>query len=850
MPPLRPPLPVDAVLPAIGEALAGPGTAVLVAPPGAGKTTRVPPALLDAPWLAGRRVILLEPRRLAARAAARRIAEELGASVGGLVGWRMRRDTRVGRDTRLEVVTEGVFTRLVQEDQALEPVGAVLFDEFHERHLVADAGLALALQTRALLRPDLRLVVMSATLEAEPVAALLGGAPVIRSEGRLFPVTTHWAPPRAGQRLEGHVAGVVRAALADAAGDVLVFLPGAAEIRRTESALRDGPLPPATDVVPLYGALDGDAQDRAIAPAPPGHRKVVLATSIAETSLTIEGVRVVVDAGLARGPRFSPATGMTRLETSRVSRAAADQRRGRAGRTAPGACWRCWAEHEEVTLPPRAIPEVLQADLAPLALDLAVLGIRDPGELAWLDLPPAGAWAEARALLARLGALDAEGRLTPHGRALADVGLHPRLAHLVLQGAALGAEALACDVAALLDDRDLLRGDGPGRAPADLALRLDALVGGGAAGHVRMLGLTWDAGRAAAVRDAARALRRALRVAPRPDRPTGADAARDHAMLGDLLALAYPDRIAQRRGGRGRYRLASGAGAVLPDGDPLAAHEWIVVAVTDGRREEAQVLLAAATDEATIRAHHAHLVETVRAVAWDDAAGRVRATEEERLGALVLVTRPWQDAPTEARRAALLGAVRACGVARLPWRDGDAALRARLAFARALEGAPWPDVSDAALGASLEEWLAPALPDARSFDDVAAADLSEALLARVPWELRRRLDVIAPTHLTVPSGSRLPVDYGDAAAPVLAVRLQELFGATDTPRVGDGRVPVTLHLLSPAHRPVQVTRDLAGFWRTSYFDVRKDLRGRYPRHPWPEDPLAAPPTRRAKPRGT
>lgn len=848
----RMPLPVDEVLPQVLAALDAHGTAVLIAAPGAGKTTRVPPALLGAAWRGDRTILVLEPRRLAARAAARRIAAECGASIGGLVGWRMRRDTKVSSATRVELVTEGVLARLVQDDPALESVAAVVFDEFHERHLVADVGLALVLETRAVLRPDLRVLVMSATLDAEPVAALLGDAPVIRSDGRVFPVTTRWAPPRPGQRLEGHVAGVVRDALAERDGDALVFLPGAAEIHRVQHALHAGPLPAGTEVVPLFGALDGDAQDRAIAPAPPGRRKVVLATSIAETSLTIEGVRIVVDAGLARVPRYSPATGMTRLETIRVPRPSADQRRGRAGRVAPGICWRCWAEHDEAALPAAMAPEITQADLAPLALDLAVLGARDASGYAWLDAPPAAAFAEARRLLGRLGAVDAQGALTPHGRAMARLGVHPRIAHLVLRGSEQGHGALACDLAALLDDRDVLRRtDGPGRPSADIALRLDALHGRDAA-HRLALRLRTDDERLPAIRDAAQAWRRATSVREGGVRERGArDATTDSAGVGDLLALAYPDRIARRRAGaRGRYLLSSGGGVQLAPDDPLAEHEWLVVAETDGRREEAQVYLAAATNESTIRAHHGALIETRRDITWDVAAERVVARELECLGTLVLRERPLRDVDPAERTAALLGALVARGIARLPWSDAARRTRQRLAFARGLEGDAWPDVSDAALEATVAGWLGPVLHEATTLDHVARADLGEALLALVPWAARARLDDLAPTHVEVPTGSRIPVDYTDPAAPVLAVRLQELFGSADTPRVGGGRVPLTLHLLSPAHRPVQVTRDLAGFWRTSYFDVRKDMRGRYPRHPWPDDPLAAPPTRRAKPRGT
>jgi ATP-dependent helicase HrpB len=836
------PLPVDTILPEILAALETRGTAVLVAAPGAGKTTRVPPALLHATWRGDRTVLVLEPRRLAARAAARRIAAECGATVGGLVGWRMRRDTRVSSATRLELVTEGVLTRLVQEDPALESVAAVVFDEFHERHLVADVGLALVLETRAVLRPDLRVLVMSATLDAEPVAALLGGAPIIRSDGRVFPVATRWSAARPGQRLEGHVSGVVREALAERDGDALVFLPGAAEIHRVQRALQAGDLPPGTDIVPLFGALDGEAQDRAIAPAPPGRRKVVLATSIAETSLTIEGVRIVVDAGLARVPRYSPATGMTRLETIRVPRPSADQRRGRAGRVAPGICWRCWAEHDEAALPAAMAPEITQADLAPLALDLGLMGARDPSGLAWLDAPPAAAFAEARRLLERLGALDASGALTAHGRAMARVGVHPRLAHLVLRGAELGVGALACDLAALLDDRDVLRrADAPGRPPADISLRLDALQGRDAA-HRVALGLKTDDDRVPALRDAAQALRRHAGVRDRAPSSEGA---------GDLLALAYPDRIARRRSGaRGRYLLSGGGGVMVTPDDPLAEHEWLVVAETDGRREDAQVYLAAATDEATIRAHHGALVHVRRDITWDDAAGRVVAREVEGLGALTLRERPLRDVDATECTTALLAALAARGVERLPWSDAARRMRQRLAFVHALDGAPWPDVSDDALLTTLAEWLGPHVGAARTLDDVARADLGQALLGLVPWAERARLDDVAPTHVEVPTGSRIAVDYSDPASPVLAVRLQELFGCADTPGVGGGRVALTLHLLSPAHRPVQVTRDLAGFWRTSYFDVRKDLRGRYPRHPWPEDPMSATPTRRAKPRGT
>ncbi|MDX2185145.1 MAG: ATP-dependent helicase HrpB [Gemmatimonadaceae bacterium] len=847
---MRPnPLPIDDALPALRQALDARGAVVLVAPPGAGKTTRVPPALLSAPWRAGGRIVMLEPRRLAARAAARRIAAELGEAVGGLVGWRMRRDTKVSRDTVIEVVTEGILTRMVQDDPVLDGISAVIFDEFHERHLAADLGLALVRQTRELLRPELKVVVMSATLDAAAMATALGDAegpaPVVESAGLSFPVETRWVAPRPQQRVEGHVAAVVRDALRERDGDALVFLPGAPEIHRVARALAEGPLPPGTEVLPLFGALDGDAQDRAIAPAPAGRRKVVLSTSIAETSLTIEGVRIVVDAGLARVPRYSPATGMTRLETIRVPRPSADQRRGRAGRVAPGICWRCWADYEEPALAAVTVPEIRDADLAGLALDLAVLGIHDPATLSWVDAPPAAAFADARQLLGRLGALDAAGALTAHGRAMSALGLHPRLSHLVLAGIAMGQGPLAADLAALLDDRDpIRRDDGPGRAPADIRLRLEALRRTGDAAHVSALRLRVDHDQLARLRETARAIRQSAGYRDAP-RPRGGDADADIDAVGDLLALAYPDRIARRRSEqRGRYLLSSGGGVALPPDDPLADAEWLVVAETDGRREEATVYLAAPVDDAAIRTHHADLITTHRDVVWDDAAGRVTGRDVERLGALVLRERTLSPIPPALRVTALLGALRARGVARWPWPDGAQRLRERLAFAHQLEGGAWPDVADAALLATLDDWLAPFVGDARTFDELGRIPWADALRARVPWDVVRRLDTLAPTHLEVASGSRIAVDYSDPAQPVLAVRLQELFGQTDTPTVGEGRVPVLLHLLSPARRPVQVTRDLAGFWRTSYFDVRKDLRGRYPKHAWPDDPLAAPPTRR------
>jgi ATP-dependent helicase HrpB len=830
-----PPLPIDAVLPTVAAALADVGVAVVVAAPGAGKTTRLPLALLEAPWRGDGRILVLEPRRLAARAAAAQMARLLGEPVGRRVGYRVRLDARVSAATRVEVLTEGIFTRMVQDDPALDGIAAVLFDEFHERHVGSDLGLALALESRAVLRPDLRLVVMSATLDAAPVARVLGDAapaPVIISEGREYPVTTAYRPPRDGVPLATAVASAVRSARREHAGDVLVFLPGIAELQRVRQALEDGALDARIEL--LHGSLALEDQDRVLRPRDAAPR-VILSTAIAESSVTLDGVRVVIDAGLARVPRFDPRSGMTRLATIRVSRAAADQRRGRAGRTAPGHCIRLWDEAQHAALPERPVPEILETDLAPLALELACAGLADATALRWLDAPGTGALAQARALLRDLGALEADGRVTAHGRAMAALGIAPRLAHLVLRGAAMGMATLACEVAALLAERDILRRDAA-EHDADLSTRLDALRRGDRVGV--------DAGRVHRVREEARALRRSL--------PHEAqDGEEDRSALGSLVALAYPDRVAQRRPGEApRYLLRNGRGARLVSAQPLGRSTFLAVADLDGDPSESRIWLAAPLDEPALRAAAGAQVVTLREVHWDDATERVRAAEVERLGALVLKERPLRDVGPDDYRAALLDAVRQRGVAALHWRDADTHLRQRLAFAARHIGAPYPEVSDAALLGRVDEWLGPALGAARRWSDLAALALGDALLALLPWAARERLDRIAPTHIPVPSGSRIRVEYTDVEHPVLAVKLQECFGLTETPRLADGRVPVTLHLLSPAGRPVQVTQDLASFWRHGYFEVRKDLKGRYPRHPWPDNPLEAQATRRAKPRGT
>ena len=832
-PPPLPRLPIDDVLGSLRAALAERMSVVLQAPPGAGKTTRVPLALLDEPWLARQRIVMLVPRRLATRAAARRMADSLGESLGETVGFRIRGETRVGSHTRIEVVTEGVLTRMLHDDAALDQVGVVIFDEFHERSLHADLGLALALETQSVLRPELRLLVMSATLDVRAVAVLLSGAPVISSEGRLFPVETRYLPRRADQSVEAAVASAIRRALADESGSVLAFLPGAGEIRRTEAALASRPLPPDVRVLPLFGAMSAAAQDEAIAPTAPGVRKVVLATSIAETSLTIEGVHVVVDSGLARVPSFSPRSGMTRLETIRVSRAAAEQRRGRAGRTAAGVCYRLWGAEEHAGLLERARPEILEADLAPLALDLALAGVLDPSTLRWMDVPPAPALGHARELLLQLGALDTALRITPHGRAMASFGAHPRLAHMLLRGHELGFGATACVVSALLDDRDPMR-SGEGAPDADLRHRF-AMV------ESRERPANADHETLRRVRERTREWRAALRIAR--------GAVVDEDDCGRAVALAFPDRVAQRRPGmEERYLLRNGLGAVLPEGTTLTGSPYLAIAELGGQRPHARVTLAAPLSRVELDRALGDQVVREELVEWDAADGAMRAVRRERLGAIVLHETPLRDADPYVIAEALLDALTSGQGLSLRWSEDASRVRARMAFLhRHVPG--WPDVGDDALRATAREWLLPHLVGLRRREQVDALDWAALLLGHLSWQQRAELDELAPTHLEVPSGSRIRVDYGDPDAPVLAVRLQELFGLQTTPTVARGAVPLTLHLLSPAHRPVQVTRDLAGFWRSSYFEVRRELRGRYPKHPWPEDPLLAQPTRRAKPRG-
>lgn len=834
-------LPIEDVLPALCAALSRTPNAVLTAPPGAGKTTGVPPALLTASWLGGNKLLLLEPRRLAARAAAHRMATARNEQVGATVGYRMRLDSKIGPKTRIEVVTEGILTRLLQHDPSLSAYGAVLFDEFHERSLQADTGLALCLESQRLFRPDLRLLVMSATLDMEAIATLLGEAPVIACEGRMFPVETRYLDQPLAGHLDKAVTQMIRRSLAQDSGSLLVFLPGMAEIRRVERALLEASLGPTILVAPLHGDLPQAAQDLAIAPAPAGTRKVVLATSIAETSLTIDGVRVVIDAGLLRVPRFDPRTGLTRLDTIRVTQDSADQRRGRAGRLEPGVCYRLWTAAEQAALTPRRPPEMLDADLAPLMLDLALWGTADPSELSWLTPPPSGTVAQAKDLLTRLGALDATGAITPHGRKMADLPIHPRLAHMLLQSIPLQLTSLACDLAALLSERDVLRGP-PGWRNADLRLRLDLLYG--SQDHAG--GATVDRSAIQRIRRSADLWRHHLaRLSGTP--PT--EQPRDHDAAGILLALAYPDRMAQRQPGMDRrYRMANGRGAVFPNPDPLAGEPYLVIAELDGATQWARIDLAAPVTLTEIEQLYQTEIRTMDAVVWDEKTQAVRASQQRQLWSLVLAEQSLSKPEPSLIVTALLRGLAEKGLDQLAWTPELQQWRARVQFLRRMTGpdSPWPDLSNEHLLQTLDTWLGPYLDGFTTLERVKRLDLTTPLHALLTWEQQRQLERLAPAQITVPSGSHVRLDYESSDLPVLAVRLQEMFGCTDTPRILDGKVPVMLHLLSPARRPVQVTKDLASFWKSAYVEVKKELRGRYPKHYWPDDPLNAPPTAKAK----
>ncbi|WP_310833310.1 ATP-dependent helicase HrpB [Paenibacillus pedocola] len=825
-------LPIMQVLPDLKKILESSKAAVLIAEPGAGKTTGTPPAFLDEPWMDGKTILMLEPRRLAARSAAVYMAACLGEQVGQTVGYLMRMDSKVGKQTRIVVVTEGVLTRMLQSDPSLGDVGLVIFDEFHERSLHADLGLALTLEAQSVLREDLRILIMSATLDGERVSALLGGAALVDCPGRTYPVETFYAPPQRDTPLEQAAAAAVLRALAEQPGDVLVFLPGEREIRRTERELEGSRLPAGTVVRPLYGQLPQAKQDAAVAAAVPGERKVVLATSIAETSLTIEGVRTVIDTGLRRTQVFSPRTGMPRLTTVPVSKASADQRRGRAGRTAPGVCYRLWSREEHARLPDDNVPEIMETDLAQLALELALWGVRDPAALPWLDAPPAAPYAQGVALLRQLGALDAGGAITPHGRSMAALGAHPRAAHMLLRAATLGEAPLACRLAALLQERDLFKG--PANQSSDLTLRVEALLryersgdSGGA-----------DPAILRAVQRESRNLLAQLQAAP-------GEVPGDLSRIGLLLSFAYPDRVGQKRGD-GAFLLSGGRGAAMREGQPLARSPYIVAAGVDDRAGQGRIILAADLPEAELLKEHADSLTEEREVYWDKESGSVKARRRTLFGALALKETTHERPTAEETEEVLLSVISAEGLGVLPWDKGTIQLRQRMAFMHAVR-TDWPDVSDEALLLSLQEWLRPYIQGMRNLRDLQRLPLSKALEGMLDWNGRQTLDKEAPTHITVPSGSRIPLDYGNPGTPVLAVRLQEMFGQVDTPRIGLGKVPVLLHLLSPARRPMQVTSDLASFWRSTYFEVKKDLKGRYPKHYWPDDPLQAEPTSRTRP---
>jgi ATP-dependent helicase HrpB len=868
------PLPIDAVLDELACTLAGHNAAVLVAPPGAGKTTRVPLALLDEPWVRGKKIIVLEPRRIAARASAERMAHTLGERVGETVGYRVRFGSKVSRATRIEVVTEGIFSRQILDDPELSGVTAVLFDEFHERSLDADLGLALARDAQVGLREDLRILVMSATLDGARVAKLLGDAPVIASEGRAFPVETRYLGRKADAPLERQMADAIAMALRADPGSVLAFLPGAAEIRRTQNFLGERVHDASIEIVPLFGALDAAVQDRAIAPAPKGQRKVVLATSIAETSLTIEGVRIVVDSGVARVPRYEPDIGLTRLETVRASRAAVDQRRGRAGRTEPGVCYRLWDEPQTASLAAYTQPEILSADLSSLVLDVAQWGVSDPSALAFLDSPPAPALKEARSLLRELGALDGDGRITAEGKSLRALALPPRLARMIVDSHRLGAGEEAAEIAAVLTERGL------GGDSVDLDARLDQFRRDRSqrASSARSLAQRW-ASQVAATEGplpspsplagegrgggSTTAVSREATPTPNPSERVsspvstpqgggerrGARSADEEISTGVMLAFAFPDRVARNRG-NGSFVLANGRGAAVDQTSALARAPYIAVAELTGTAANGRILLAAPITQADIELRFADQIEIADEISFDRSAMALRARRKRTLHAITLSEAPMALQPSVETARVLADGLIASGLDRLPWSKPLKQWRDRVMFLHKAEGEPWPDLSDDALAAQREAWLVPALYDKTSLKEFSSGDLSDALMTLLPWELRARLEREAPTHFEAPTGTMLAIDYEAEQGPTIAVRLQELFGLNTHPSIAKGAVPLVLELLSPAHRPVQVTRDLPGFWRGSYAAVRSDLRGRYPRHPWPEDPASAMPTRRVKPRGT
>jgi ATP-dependent helicase HrpB len=829
-------------MPEIIKALEQNPRLVIKAPPGAGKTTRVPLALLDQSWLGQNKILLLEPRRIAARAAACRMAQMLGEPLGKTVGYHISMERVVSKETRIEVVTEGILTRRIQNDPGLSGIGLVIFDEFHERNLNSDLGLAFCLEAMEALCEDLKLIVMSATLDVAPLAQLLDHAPVVESTGKCFDVATRYLDARQGSRnqtVESLCATVVTRALAREDGDILVFLPGAGEIQRVAALLNDERLSPEVFVVPLYGNLTRAEQDLAIRPSVPGRRKVVLATSIAETSITIDGVTIVVDSGLMREPRFSPSTGMGSLETVAAPKSSTDQRRGRAGRTGPGICYRLWSGESHNQRREQIRPEIFNTDLSGFALELALWGVRNPEELKWLDPPPRGSMDQARELLTRINALDSQGRITAHGKSLASLGLHPRLAHMLVKGRAKGLGALACTLAALLQEPDFMIFRNSTR-DADLRLRLEIISSNGRRGHTVKKGIM------ARIRRLAQRFRKQLAIKDEKFDPQNA---------GTLLALAYPERIALNRGTRnGRFLLASGRGGFLPESDPLAWDELVVAAHVDGRHSNARIFLGAPYSREVLERDFDRQINICDEVTWDRRSKSVAARRRRCYHALVLDEEKLLSPDPSQVLSAMVRGIREEGLTVLPWTRPLRQFQARAVFlGRAFGDGRFPDLSDGALADTLETWLVPFLDTVSSLSRLRKIDLKAAILSQLTYKEQQLLERQAPSHITVPSGSRISLDYGSFErtihdSPVLAVRLQEMFGCDATPRLANGKVPVTLHLLSPASRPVQVTQDLESFWNNTYQEVKKDLKGRYPKHFWPEDPQSAVPTRRVRPK--
>jgi ATP-dependent helicase HrpB len=830
-------LPITSVIPDVKRHLSSGGSLVLSAPPGSGKTTGIPPALLFEPWLAGKKILMLEPRRIAARAAAAQIARMLNERVGETVGYRIRMESNVGPATRIEIVTEGILTRYLQNDPGLVGTGLIIFDEFHERSIHADLGLALCLDVQRGLREDLRLLVMSATLDTRAVSRIIGNAPIVIGEGFMFPVEIRHAAASSPPDPCRDTAAAVLKAVREETGSILVFLPGAREIRNVHRRLTEAGMGHDILVAPLYGALGWHAQEMAIQPAPEGRRKIVLATDIAETSLTIEGVRIVVDAGLMRVPRFDVRSAMTRLATVPVTRDSADQRAGRAGRLGPGICCRLWSKETHNTLMERSIPEILTTDISPLALELAAWGVKDPNRLSWLDPPNDAAFSQATDLLRDLEAIDNQGHITNHGKQMASLGLHPRLAHMVLAARRFGMGALACETAAILGERDFLS-RGPDGRDSDLRLRIDVLRASSDHRHTCPQGI--DAALCRMIRKTADQLKSRLNC-------IGDAGSVDD--LGVVLSFAYPDRISVRRpGDLPRYLLANGRGAYFTSPEPLAKEDYLVVADLDGAEPESVIFLAAPVSFEELSEYCKDRITERQFIEWDRRTQSVLSRRQVLMGKAALKDLPLNEPDVDRVASAMCEGIRQMGIEALPWTRQLRSWQSRVLLMKsvAAEGIDWPDISDARLLSTIETWLLPFLSGITRAGQLSRVDLSSAFSSLLTWQQRNALDRLAPSHFTVPSGSRIPIDYSNPEAPVLSVRLQEMFGALETPAIAGGKLALVLHLLSPAGRPVQVTRDLKSFWQTTYFEVKKDLKGRYPKHHWPDNPLEAPPTNRTK----